>query len=1247
MNPPTTSTERLANNKKPNALRTTKSQRKALNIERHICVTAGAGSGKTRVLVERYLGILRKTDTKPNEIVAITFTDKAAAEMKKRITDRLAEDESGDAQWHREIAEQISAAPISTIHAFCSRILREFPFQAGVPANFGILHGIDQKLLLQTTVQDELKEIATNAADADRGALTRLLRCYGNRKQLEELLSKMVEERELVERLKWEVYGEHSSAEIREIWEQRMAEALNLDVERWLHCLNAVLAVAKGKDASAVRALTTQLKAETEKSDVLEILQEIAYLVTTTRNTIAKQKFLGKGVSTTLIEAEVEFLESASKELKKREPLNDDDDFLINTTRHVLHLYTRVATAYRHAKLAQGQLDYTDLQLKLRDLLRNSNEIRERLRERYRYFMVDEYQDTNPLQAELVMLLTDDLTRANLFIVGDAKQGIYGFRGADIRVFDRTREKIAAMQGESIGMEENFRSLRDVVGFVNLFFDNLMGDGSESDFEVAYEPLVQARLAPPCESSNNKKVEIDNVNFGLRKETFNHQPTHPNALRTTEEIEIILGQKGHEAVDENELIAKRVTSLIAEGFQVWDKDDEVLRPIRYGDIAILIRSRTHLPDIENALLKAKVPYLTTGGIGFYQRQEIYDMWNYLHILDTPEEGDVSLAAVLRAPFFGISDAELYEIARQPGDNFWQKAEARLRITAEEDAGIDSTEMQDLTASSRPAKATYSASQQLNNALRTIKRQRELAKRIPVNQLLLTIVNDTGMIGTLATGRQGPQRWANYQKLLELARNFQKEDDKPTLTGFIEFLRVLIDEEPREGQAPVQLGDKAVNIMTIHAAKGLEFPVVILPGLARAPQGDREPFIDEELGIGFSPRNPNKNYAKTEPSIVAVMKNRARAKAESEKKRLFYVGATRARDRLILAGSLEATGKQRNMLEWLYTHIGIGEQNALCLPVELDVYGDNNTSTHCFNLPIRIFRNLGDIPDSETQDEDTVIAEMPELPLGAVTQQTSGAAYSVTALGNYARCSMRYQLENVLRIPNAGHEASDEENNYDETEAPDWDGTQMGRAVHFVLAKIRQRSELEALDELIRWASREYRHTSEVAIRGHVDSFLNSELGQTALASAETNRCEQQIYAALGEHLLVGRLDRIFKDAAGQWQLIDYKTGANSEAAIYRPQMELYAWLMHQHYPAQPEVAVNLFFTAQNQCETLHFSRDNLQELAARWQKTIANLQQGRYEKNHLHCPFCPYADADKRCLVSPEVFYPGAKRTDT
>ncbi len=1154
-------------------------QQEALNIEQHICVTAGAGSGKTRVLVGRYLEILHKTDAKPNEIVAITFTEKAAAEMKERITSELNKGQNTEG-----IQEQMSVAPISTIHAFCSRILREFPFQAGVPANFGILQGIDQKLLLQKTVQDELKEIATNAADAERNVLTCLLRRYGSRKQLEEFLSKMIEQREVVERLKREVYGGHSNAEIRgELWGVEDKP----DTEEWLRCLNAVLKVARGKNAPEVRELTEQLEQENQEtgkrgSVILDILSQIASLIRTKSGTVAKRDFLG--VKTIDIESEIEFLMSASETLK--ELLSDDNSFLIDTTRDVLHLYTRIERAYRHAKLAQGQLDYPDLQLKLRDLLKNNAEIRERLQARYRYFMVDEYQDINPVQEELVTLLTDNLNAANLFIVGDAKQGIYGFRDADIRVFNQTRKKIEVMQGASIGMEENFRSLRDVIGFVNVFFENLMGDGNENEFEVAYQQLVQGRPAPAEVSANTPEAQG--------------------------KIEIILGQKGDDAVNENELIAKRVKSLIAEGFQVWDKDSDKLRRIQYGDIAILIRSRTHLPDIESALLEAKVPYLTTGGIGFYQRQEIYDMWNYLHVLDATAEGDVSLAAVLRAPFFGISDAELYEISLQKGDNFWEKAEARLQSAPTENP-------------------------RLQIAMDCLKRQRELAKRIPVNELLLTIVNDTGMIGTLATGRQGTQRWANYQKLLDLARNFEGDADTPTLTSFIEFLRILIDEEPREGQAPVQLGGKAVNIMTIHAAKGLEFPVVILPGLHRAPRGDKEPFIDEELGIGFSPRSPAKDYAKTEPSIVTVMKERAKVKTEAEKKRLFYVGATRARDRLILAGSQEANGKRSNMLEWLYTHLGVPDEGSQCLPVELETYSEGITSRNAFHLSIEIFRCLDDIKVEDAKAEEAVSADMPEPPLSALNPQTIGNSYAVTELANYARCPMRYRLENVLRIPNPKHDASSEEDSYDEAEAQAWDGTEMGRAVHAVLSGIERQTDVEKVASLIRSEVRRYRGVSEAAVREHVNNFLNSELGQTALASAETNRCEQQIHAELGEqHLLVGRLDRLFKDAAGQWQLIDYKTGETSDVAVYHPQMELYAWLVHQRYPEQPEVTVNLFFTAENRCETLRFSRAELQEIAPRGQETIANLQRGSYEKNLSHCQFCPYADADKRCLVSPE-----------
>ena len=233
--------------------------------------------------------------------------------------------------------------------------------------------------------------------------------------------------------------------------------------------------------------------------------------------------------------------------------------------------------------------------------------------------MVDEYQDTNELQYELVMLLTNELKAANLFIVGDPKQSIYAFRGADVRVFTKTKEKIVEDGGADIRLTENFRSLRDTVGFVNYFFNHLMGDGKETEFEVAYEALTQARPVP----ANGR-------------------------------VEILLGNQDDALADEYALIAHHIKSMKANAETVYKRGEngqEAEQPIAYGDIAILIQTRTHLPNIENALLEADIPYLTTGGVGFYQRQEIYDIWNYLNFLNDPTENQTSLAAVLRGPRF--------------------------------------------------------------------------------------------------------------------------------------------------------------------------------------------------------------------------------------------------------------------------------------------------------------------------------------------------------------------------------------------------------------------------------------------------------------------------------------------------------------------------------------------------------------------------------------------------------------------
>lgn len=1161
----------------------TRNQQDALNIENHVCVTAGAGSGKTTVLVERYLKILRESNVTPREIVAITFTEKAAAEMKDRVIKRLSEEE--DADTRENFLEQMNSAHISTIHAFCSSILREFPFQADVPANFSIVSGIDQKLLLQETLKNTLKSIATNIEHPNRPELTRLLQRYGGQRNLIDFFSNMVEKRDVLERLMNKMYSNPNNTKIREGLEQQVREQLlltigrlmsKIDVAEFIRCLNAVLEVARGKKAQDAKNLTPQLEAQHEQNpeapEVLNLLRQIATLITTTENEIRTQSFLPKSIDRTGIADQIAFLESTAKKIKdipalqkekndnkkadvqtdNEDKMDDevvtDDDFLISTTRDLLTLYKRVLTDYQNAKFSQSTLDFSDLQLKTRDLFCNNEEIRQELIKRYKYFMVDEYQDTNELQYELVMLLTNKLKCANLFIVGDPKQSIYAFRGADVRVFKKTKQKIIAECGLDISLTENFRSLRDPIGFINYFFDHLMGDGSENEFEVPYESLIKAR-----------RTDADGA------------------------VKILLGQNGEENVDEYTLITNHIKNMKHNGDTVWVRDEnsgEVERPIEYGDIAILIRSRTHLPNIEHALLEAGIPYLTTGGIGFYQRQEIYDIWNYLSFLNTPAENQTSLSGILRSPAFGISDTELYEISLQDGAGFWDKVR------------------------------NYQApSEHLRNAIDTLKKHIEIAQRTPVNQLIVTIVNQTGMIGTLKTGKQGDQRWANYQKLLDLARNFDGDENRQTLPDFIDFLDILITEEPREGQAPVEASSKAVQIMTIHAAKGKEFPIVILPCLNRKGQTDSEPFIDETLGIGFSPLKPDDEYRKTEPSIIAHMKNRSSEKEVAEKKRLFYVGTTRAEDRLILSGTLSEKGEAQQMLKWLDTHLGIcgPEDDLPSLPFKLNV-----------------LRQLKDrTPTDEILDDITPIDFSEWLP--STLEPTSiPAAFSVTELANYARCPLRYQLENVLRIPTNGKGEAD----------PDTD--EVDNAVRDTLRRIRRQSDMDNLDTIINQTAENYSEvTSKLTTLLHTstNNFINSQLGETALSASET-RTNQQVHADIEGHIIDGRFDRLFKDETQHWQVINYKTDDAQDSDVYDPEMELYSLLLHQRYPQQPTITINLFFIQQDQCIQQHFSITELQNVSAQWKQKISELQRGNYNKNLDHCCSCPYADPDGQCIIT-------------
>ena len=1153
----------------------TRNQKKAHDLNRHISVTAGAGSGKTAVLVHRYLRILLEEQSlQPNQVVAITFTEKAAAELKQRVVNEVNARLQTEPHNIRleEIKTGMLSAQISTIHAFCARILREYPVEAGVDASFNVLQGIGQRLILRETVDSTLREIAERPdEDETRERLVELLRIFG-KNRLEQHLHELVNQREVVARLVSNLYC-RTDSEILQDWDEfvqlQLAQSLKnqFPIEDWLRCLNSVLAIAKGKNAAKVQELMADIQPDLELQNVISIFTDIAPLILTKAGKISKRDFLGPRVETNTIEKEIDFLVHAANHILSFPAFTDDDRLLIRVTRLLIHIYDEVQRTYDDRKRQVGQLDFDDLQIKARDLLKQES-IRKQLSQRYPYIMVDEYQDTDYLQYEILKPLISDFKSGNLFIVGDQNQSIYRFRGADVRVFDQTRQDITEYQSAlteaftwegqileaselekrgTLRLPENFRLLRNLVGFVNLVFESLMQGRNE--FEVEYEPLIQGRT-------------ID-------------QPGEVELLISSKEE---VNSKSESPVDENDLIVARIRHLVGTGETVWkdEGDGETSRPIRYGDIAILIRSRTRLPEIESALLEAEIPYKITGGIGFYQRQEIYDISNYLQFLND-SKNDVALAGILRAPFFGVSDAELYEIAQQSSSEpFWQKVQDYV------------------------PQADQSPTSPIGYAVQILRNHLEICYRIPPGELIRKIVNDTGMVGVLPVGQSGEQRWANYEKLLGIAREFERSGFTD-LHDFLERLDLLIEEEEREGQATTQLTADAVEIMTIHAAKGLEFPVVILPNLdRRATRYDQEPFIDDRLGIGFKPANPDKNYEQSEPGATHLMRERVTNKRLAEEQRLFYVSTTRARDRLILSGTLTGKGEARGWFGWLFNALEISglpsEGEFLYRRTTIKVLSEEAATPISFDLPIRIIKSPNELGYVEMEaPTPPPSTEFPAYRIESLAASPVNKTFSVAKLTTYARCPMRFYLQHQIQIPILEPEPEE---------------------------------------------------TVETA-RKDLNRFLDSKAGEMALNGDEVYR-ERHIQAEIGSHIVEGTTDRLFKDTRGLWRVISYETdkigweGIGDPLDYYRSHIELYALLLHRLYPEQRAIPVTICSTDYTTSHLVEVSREELINIERAWIERIETMQvalnsdaigAGRFEKHRDHCPLCPYF-VDGECMVS-------------
>ena len=758
-------------------------------------------------------------------------------------------DEGERQRWQDEYSA-LDAARIGTIHSLCSEILRAHPAEAGVDPRFDTLDEGQGNILLGRVVDQAL---ARAADDAKLVPLFPLLGESGLRPTLRSMLDQRLDTERCLANLPhplWPVWNERLLGPARAFLEapgvldgvdrlqavrgdgtlDRAAAAgdkLAAPLERLLERWQEISAARAAGDWAAVMALLPSLRGEMTTWGRAALWQPHDPKAVLTRLRALYdgelKAHLGQGIDV-----------DRERRLAEAIPALQD-------------LFAYASTTYSRLKEERQALDFDDLEARALALLRDNDAVRARWQAEVQALLVDEFQDTNGRQRDLVALLNGD--RGRLFIVGDAKQSIYRFRGADVVVFRSERQRIQEGGGIALSLETSYRAHRDLIAGLNALLRPVLGEEAspERPWAEPFAPLLPHRQEPG-----------------------------PGFRRPFIELHLALGPKSGGALERAAAaLAERIVTLVARGIRVEDRS--ATRPLGYGDLAILCRASHSFSAYEDALERAGVPFLTVAGRGFYGRAEVRDVLNALQALSDPTD-DLALAGLLRSPACGLSDAALFHLCRE--------REARgtcLWDVLERDDGQGILSGPDLGGAARAASL--------------IARLHGQVGRTPVADVLKAFLDETGYRAALIRG--GQARGArNVSKLLSDAH-------ASGIVGVGEFLAYvtgLRDTGVREGEARF-IAEGAVQIMSVHAAKGLEFPVVIIGDVTRSGGRGGGLLLHPELG----PLVPAKDEERQVPAVYRLGKARDDDQQDAESDRLLYVAATRAREMLILNGCLDLKG----------------------------------------------------------------------------------------------------------------------------------------------------------------------------------------------------------------------------------------------------------------------------------------------------------------------------------------------------
>ncbi|MEC1715705.1 helicase-exonuclease AddAB subunit AddA [Schinkia azotoformans] len=883
-----------------------------------ILVAAAAGSGKTAVLVER---IIKKITSVNNPVdvdrlLVVTFTNAAAAEMRKRIGEALEKEiaKSPSSLHLRRQLTLLNRASISTLHSFCLNVLRKYYYYIDLDPGFRIADETEAELLMEEVMEELFEEqysLENNECFYD------LVDRYSDDRsdiELQLLIRKLYDfSRSYPWPTEWleqivQAYDIGDISEIDELsWMKDLREDIKIQLQGCRELLNRALEITKQPGGPAPYAdniiLNQQLiqdllfASEQSWQNIYEVMQTASFGKLKPCKGDEYLKTMQENVKGLREKAKDQF-EKIKDELFSRKPeyfLKDIQEMkpVVET---LIELVKEFSNRYEIVKKEKGIVDFADLEHFCLQILKNEmstagglvpSEVAESYRDLFQEVLVDEYQDTNLVQETIIKLVS---CSNNLFMVGDVKQSIYRFRLAEPHLFLTKyrlfqKEDSEECAGIRIDLSKNFRSRAEVLAGTNFIFKQIM---NKTVGEIEYDDDAELKLGnmnyPESEETKAELLLIDRKDKSTEKEVNDDGDDEDESISADiAELETVQL--------EARVIGLKIKELIEKPYKVTDKSGNE-RNVTYRDIVILLRSMPWAETIMEEFKELGIPVYAELSTGYFEATEITVMLSLLKIIDNPYQ-DIPLAAVLRSPIVGLTEEQLAMIRIHDKNNgFFESVKSYIR-----------------------SGANHELAGKLDLFYKELKAWRTRARQGDLSELIWQLYRDTGYFDYVGGLAGGKQRQANLRALYDRSKQYEETSFRG-LFRFLRFIERMQDRGEDLGTARA-LGEQedVVRMMTIHKSKGLEFPIVFVAGLGRQFNMQdlrKKVLLHKELGFGSKLVNPKLRI--TYPTLpLLAMKRRLQMELLAEEMRVLYVALTRAKEKLYLVGTVK--DMEKTMDKW--------------------------------------------------------------------------------------------------------------------------------------------------------------------------------------------------------------------------------------------------------------------------------------------------------------------------------------------